>query len=164
MTGDVTEEVPGRTSSVREAVVKAGKILARRAHSEHELRSKLSAHFATDVVEGAMARLSELGLVDDAAFAEQWVSERADRKGSLVLLAELEEKGVAADVAEEAVRRCGSELPRALEIAHRQLRKVLDKPLPSQVASIRGALLRRGFEMEIVDEATRAVLPPEGWD
>ncbi len=38
------------------------------------------------------------------------------------------------------------------------------KPLAHQAASIRQMLVRRGFDGEIADEATKAVLPPEGWD
>ena len=118
-------------------------------------------------MERALARLAELKLIDDEAFARQWVEERARRKGlgPRALVAELEAKGVSAEVAGAAVEAAaGGEELRAVEWAKRQLGRVADLPVGRQAQRIRAGLLRRGFELDTAEAATRAVLPPEGWD
>ena len=142
--------------------------MARRAYSEAELRDRLSAAgYETDMVESTLERLQSLGLIDDAAFASQWVEQRADRKGlgSRRLRAELEKKGVATDVIDSIIESgAEGELTRATEIAAGHLRKVVDLPLVKQAARLQSLLARRGFSEEVVEPAVRAVLPPEGWD
>jgi len=157
---------PHENDPYREAMGKAGRILARRAHSEQELRDKLGTRLNDAVGDVVVARLQQLGLVDDAAFARQWVEERAARKGRGVLAAELEAKGIDTEVIEGILSRFPEEHEeaRARELAVKHLDKVAGKPLPRQAASILQMLLRRGFEPELAEAATQAVLPPKGWD
>ena len=62
-------------------VARAVGLLARRAHSKWELRRKLRMKgFAADAVDTAMARLVELGYLDDSSFAKGLVKRRGDRK------------------------------------------------------------------------------------
>ena len=152
----------------REAMQRAGHLLASRPRTEQELRIRLSsAGFERAVVAHVIERLIELRLVDDEAFARQWVAERALTKGRAgdALIAELIEKGIERTVAEEAVSHAGiDELVQASELAARFLSKVAHKPLPKQAEALLGRLLRRGFSHEIARDAVRSVLPPEGWD
>ncbi|HWC13376.1 MAG TPA: regulatory protein RecX [Actinomycetota bacterium] len=152
----------------REAMQRAGHLLASRPRTEHELRVRLSmAGFEELVVDRAVERLIELRLIDDAAFAQQWVSERALGRGRAgeALVAELIEKGIEREAAEEAVAAAGiDEVAQAAEVAARFVSKVGDKPLERQAEALLGRLLRRGFSHEIAHDAVRAVLPPEGWD
>lgn len=144
-------------------MTEAGKILTRRAHSAHEMRTKLSGD--AHVVEAVVGRLIELRLVDDAAFARTWIEERSDRRGRDVLILELAAKGVAREVAQQAWDEVGpDELARAAEIAARHLRKVSRKSLAQQASAIHALLLRRGFSSEIAEQAAKHLLPPEGWD
>jgi regulatory protein len=153
---------------LRKAMERAGRWLALRPRTESEMRDRLlQGGFDEGTVESAVARLVQLRLIDDESFARQWVEERARRKGlgPRALVAELEAKGVAPDVAEAAVGEAGDdEEPRALEWARRQLSRVADLPLGKQAERIRKGLLRRGFDLETAESATRAVMPPEGWD
>lgn len=147
-----------------EAMAQAGRTLARRAHSEKELRSKME-----DLDEGTLddviRRLRELKLLDDRDFAQTWIEERRRKKGSLALAAELRAKGVPVEIIDEELERISAgEEPRAVDMAARHLPRVAAKPLEKQAAAIESLLLRRGFEPEIATAATRAVLPPEGWD
>lgn len=151
-------------SPFEEAMARAGKTLARRAHSEVELRAKLE-----DLDEGTLddviRRLRELKLLDDRDFARTWVEERRRKKGRLALAAELRAKGVPDEIIDEALERIAAgEEPRAVDMAARHLPRVAGKPLERQAATIQSLLLRRGFEHEVATAATRAVLPPEGWD
>jgi regulatory protein len=153
---------------LRKAMERAGRWLALRPRTESEMRDRLlQGGFEQDTVEHALERLTELRLIDDGAFARQWVEERARRKGlgPRALVAELEAKGVDPEVAGAAVAEAAdNEERRAVEWAQRQLRRVADLPLSRQAQRIRQGLLRRGFEPEMAEAAIRAVMPPEGWD
>ena len=83
-------------------VLDAGlRFLEARQRSVAEVRSRLvTAGYRTDLVEGAIARLLELGILDDAAFAAAWVAsrDRAHPRGARALRSELIQKGLAAEV------------------------------------------------------------------
>jgi len=84
----------------------AARSLEARPRSSDEVRRRLrDAGYRADLVEGALDRLTELGYLDDAAFARAWVESR-DRtrpRGARVLRDELRRKGVAATDAEAAL-------------------------------------------------------------
>jgi regulatory protein len=150
----------------RKAMEKAGRVLARRPHSRSELALKLRASgIEPEAVDRAMIRLEELGLIDDLVFARQWVEERGRRRGAGLLRAELARKGVPREVADQALADVGlDEDSAALALAAGWLRRVVNRPLAEQAQRIRQMLVRRGYSHEVAEEATRAVLPPEGWD
>jgi regulatory protein len=152
----------------REAMQRAGHLLASRPRTEHEIRIRLTAAGFEDLtVERTVARLIELRLLDDAAFARQWIAERALAKGKAgqALMAELAEKGIGRALAEAALAEAGiDEVAQATELAARFLPKVGHKPLDRQAEALMGRLLRRGFSHEVAADAVRAVLPPAGWD
>jgi len=154
--------------SLREAMEAAGKHLSSRARSEREVRDKLSgAGYEPAVIEQAVVRLTELGLVDDLAFARTWIEERAERRslGPRALRAELASKGISSEVATEALAASGlDEIELATEAAAKHLRKVARYPLAEQYGRLIQALLRRGFSSEAAGAGARSVLPPEGWD
>jgi regulatory protein len=150
------------------AIERAGKLLARGPRTEHQLRQRLEgAGIEPAVVERALTRLRDLGLVDDLAYARRWIEERTLRtgRGAEALLAELEAKGVDRDTAEKAMGEVGlDEAALARNWAIRLLNKVQDRPLAEQGARLRTMLLRRGFSEEAARAGALAVLPPEGWD
>ncbi|HVF53763.1 MAG TPA: regulatory protein RecX [Actinomycetota bacterium] len=154
------------------ALEKAGRLLSVRPRTEHELRIKLTVFGAeADVIEATIARLHELRLIDDVAFARQWVEERRGRKSrsTAALIAELGSKGIDRATAEEALswaeRHEGpDDLTVATELASGRASRWSHLPVQEQGVKIYALLLRRGFEADIAKEATRAVLPPEGWD
>lgn len=154
--------------SYRDAMQRAGHLLASRPRTEHELRVRLGvAGYDEDVVDRTIARLVELRLLNDHDFAAQWVAERAVSKGRSgdALISELVEKGVDRATAEAAVADAGiDEHIQATELAGRFLSKVSHKPLEKQAEAILGRLLRRGFSHDVARDAVRSVLPPEGWD
>ncbi|MFN2588719.1 MAG: regulatory protein RecX [Actinomycetota bacterium] len=180
--GSVQEAMPGLArgtapdaSSValldgarREAMGRAGRLLAARPRTEKELAEKLSdAGFDADLVAAAIDRLRTLGLLDDEDFAMQWIEERSARKklSRRALLHELCARGVASDVAEAALVKAGvDEETQAVELAARYVRRVAARPLAEQFARIRQMLARRGYGYDVAEAAARAVLPPEGWD
>ncbi len=71
-------------------------LLARREHSEIELKRKLKRRFGNEcAVDDQVARLAEEGLQSDARFAESFLSQRsASGYGPARLKAELRERGL----------------------------------------------------------------------
>ncbi len=75
----------------------AARFLEVRARSVAEVRRRLtSAGYQADLVEGAITRLLDLGLLDDEAFARAWVEsrDRARPRGERAIRQELGLKGV----------------------------------------------------------------------
>jgi regulatory protein len=84
----------------------AARFLEARPRSSDEVRRRLrDAGYRADLVDGALERLTELGYLDDAAFARAWVEsrDRARPRGARALRAELRRMGVPAADAEAAL-------------------------------------------------------------
>lgn len=72
------------------------RVLARQSYTVSELRRKLTLReVPEETAEELLARLQELGLVDDAKYAEQYVASRRASRGRLALSQELRRKGIA---------------------------------------------------------------------
>ena len=103
----------------------AARFLEARSRSVHEVRRRLGgAGYQTELVEGAISRMTELGMLDDEAFARTWVEsrDRARPRGERAIREELRLKGIdrdddrvvlgeRRDRAVAAVDGDGSELP-----------------------------------------------------
>ena len=146
----------GRTSAFDGAL----RYLARRAHSRAELWRKLVRRgYAEDEVEDALARLVDLGYLDDAGFAGGHVRRRSARLGPLALSAELAARGVDREVARQAVDSLSREaqLSAALRLVARQAGRNRPAGYKELLDSAGAKLLRRGFSAAIAREACRAV-------
>jgi regulatory protein len=79
------------------------RLLARREHSELELRHKLKGrNFAGNIVDTVIMQLVDEGLLSDHRFAEVYIRGRFERGyGPLRIRAELRERGVSGDSAEQ---------------------------------------------------------------
>ena len=153
---------------LKDAMERAGRLLSVRARTEHEIRDRLdTGGFEAPVIEQTVARLDELGLLDDLDFAREWIRDRSARKslGPRALKSELALKGVGRDVIDEALVAEGlDEEALAVDAASRWARKVARFPLREQAHKLKQMLLRKGFSPEAAEAGARAVLPPEGWD
>lgn len=153
-------------------------VLSRQAYTVAELRKKLARRRVPEELgEELLARLGELGLVDDRSFAEQYVSARREVRGRLALRAELRRKGVAEDIVEARVLGLGD--GQQLSAAVGLLRKHAWRYQPAQgeedasatdeyearnelrraEAKARSFLARRGFSPDVVAAAVEQV----GW-
>jgi regulatory protein len=84
----------------------AARFLEARARSIAEVRRRLrSAGYQAELIEGAISRLKELGMLDDATFARAWVEsrDRARPRGERALRQELSLKGVDRAVLDEVL-------------------------------------------------------------
>jgi regulatory protein len=82
------------------------RFLEARARSESEVRRRLGqAGYRSELVDGAIIRLVELGVLDDEAFARAWVEsrDRARPRGERALRRELSLKGVDRSVLDEVL-------------------------------------------------------------
>ena len=82
------------------------RFLEARARSESEVRRRLGqAGYRSELVDGAITRLVELGVLDDEAFARAWVEsrDRARPRGERALRRELSLKGVDRAVLDEVL-------------------------------------------------------------
>lgn len=126
------------------------RLLTDRARSRSELEKKLiSRGFETEIITRALDRLQEIGLIDDADFANQWVHSRHtySGKGKKALAVELRLKGVDQDIASEALSQIDSadERERAAELVRRKLR---NKPVEDRDKVMRrlvAMLARKGY-------------------
>jgi regulatory protein len=146
-----------QAEQVDRAVHAALRSLEARPRSSDEIRERLRRKaFAPAVIEAAIERLSELSLIDDAAFARFWVENRqASRpRGVAALRAELQRKGIDRAVADAVLRDqrlVGDETVQALALARAALRKYAS--LPDRATFERrmaGYLQRRGFSFETI--------------
>ena len=79
----------------------AVRFLEARSRSVAEVRRRLTtAGYRTELVEAAIERLLELGMLDDEAFARLWVEsrDRARPRGERALMVELRQKGIDAKI------------------------------------------------------------------
>jgi regulatory protein len=126
--------------------------LSFRPRSRHELAVYLDKR---DVPEGirddVLARLSELGLLDDPAFAEWWVRNRTQHqpRGALALRSELAVRGVAEHVIANAVADIDEEAM-AVELAVSRAARYADLPRALFDRRLGGYLQRRGFRYDVV--------------
>lgn len=121
--------------------------LARRAYEENEVAS-------------AMARLIEMGYLDDAEFARGLVRRRSATRGSLAVSAELAAKGIDRQGVAEALAEleARSQLESAIALAERMYPQGAEIGFREMLDQVGVKLLRRGFPAGIVRAACRAVL------
>ncbi len=135
--------------------------LAGRSHSRLELARKLARKgFEAGEVEAALGRLTELGYLDDQAFATALVRRRSASRGPAALAAELASKGIGRDGVQAALADLDSETQ--LEAATRLAERLYGSKRPAgyqeMLDRIGAKLVRRGYSPSVAREACRAVL------
>ena len=161
--------------------------LETRARSVAETRRRLTdAGYRPELVEAAIDRLLALGILDDDAFARQWVEsrDRARPRGEMALKRELWQRGIAQPVIEavlderrtgtvedgpgassqaaadpEAVAPDEAAAMRLLERRRRDLERVADPR--KRRARAYALLARNGFDSEISGRLSAALVAPD---
>ena len=137
--------------------------LTTRAHTRHELDKALQAkNVPQSVKKAVLDRMEEVGLVDDATFAVDWVASRQQRRhlSRRALKRELEVKGVERgdiDMALEYVDR-DAELASARELVERKRAAMSALPRDVQQRRLAGLLSRRGFDSAVITRVLSDVL------
>ena len=121
-----------------------------------------------DVAKQVLDRFTEVGLIDDAAFAEAWVRSRQTRRGLAprALARELRDKGVAEPIVAEAIATVdGDDVEStARTLARRKARASVGLPAKVRVRRLAGMLARKGYPSDIALRAVRDVLAEEQLD
>ena len=151
----------GSATETTDPLARAVGLLARRSHSQWELRRKLRQKgHAPEAIEAAMGRLAELGYLNDQAFASELVRRRGSLRGPRALSAELAARGVDRAQADAAVAEfdAESQLDAATRLVERLYARTPGIGYRQMLDSIGTKLLRRGFSTTIVRTACRSVL------
>ncbi len=161
-----TSEKPAEPKREERARDVCLRLLTVRARTRSELEAQLTKRgYPDDVGARVLDRLVEVGLLDDVAFAEEWVrSRRANSgKGKRALATELRTKGVDPDVIAETLDGvdAGEWRVQAEELVAAKLRR--DK-LDDEVKVTRrlvGMLARRGYSQGMAFDVVRTQLAQE---
>ena len=144
------------------------RLLTARARTRAELEGQLAKRgYPYDVSKRVLDRLTQVGLIDDADFAEQWVrSRRANAgKGKRALAAELRTKGVDNDVIMAALDGidAGAERQRAEKLVRDRLRreKLGDDDDAKVARRLVGMLARRGYSQTMAFDVVEDELANE---
>ena len=138
-----------------QAYERALKLLSTRPRSEAEVRRKLREHKVVEAtIEAVMAHLRRAGLVDDNAFANYWVENRATfrPRSQRLLKAELKLKGVTGEALDQAVAGTDDAVA-AYALAEKRCRaaKLAVLPYPEFRRKLGDYLARRGFDFDVIE-------------
>lgn len=121
-----------------------------------------------DVIAVVLDRFADVGLIDDAAFAEAWVESRHHGRGLArrALAAELRQRGVAVDDVRTAVAAIGpdDELASARRLVARRLAATRGRPRQARIRQLAGVLARKGYPAGLAFQVVREALESERGD
>ncbi len=134
-------------------------LLARREHGRVELSRKLRQRGATpELIDAALDRLTEEGLLSESRYLESFVSYRArSGYGPVRIREELSQRGLARADIEQALRECGIDWREQLEEVWR--RKFGEQPNDARERAQQGRFLAyRGYSMDMIGKLLRGTL------
>lgn len=146
-------------ADVRRARERAYYLLSYRDHSERELYDKLRRTVPEEVAAQTVAKMLELGLLDDRRYAEKLaeyylVQKRWSYRKSLF---EMKRRGIGEEIAAEALDACGVPASEQLrQLLDRKYGRLLGDPAGNRKAA--NALARLGFSYDEIRSAIRAYL------
>jgi regulatory protein len=160
---ELSREEQARDPRAREELARSLclRLLTAKARTRAELAGQLAKRgYPDDVSARVLDRLTDVGLIDDTDFAEQWVRSRRVNagKGKRALAAELRTKGVDNEVITAVLADidAGAERQRAEQLVRDKLRRErLDGDDTKVMRRLVGMLARRGYHQSMaLDVAT----------
>ena len=134
-----------------------------RAELEAVLRKK---GVDDDVAAEVLGRFAEVGMIDDALFAQMWVTSRHRGRGlaGRALSQELRRKGVDDASIADAVATLDpeQETARARALVERKLRTTAGLPTDARVRRLAGMLARKGYPAGLAFRVVKEALAAEG--
>lgn len=119
-----------------------------------------------DVAEGVLGRFTDVGLIDDAAFAKAWVESRHYSRGlaGRALKAELRRQGIDDGQAREAVAGLDpdAEVATARQLVERKLAGTKGQPPQARARRLAGMLARKGYPPGLAYRVIREAMEAEG--
>jgi len=146
--------------------LRAVRLLARRPHSEKELRSKLyQKKYEKEMINDVIEELKEKELIDDYKFAQIFTEEKMRLKlwGEKKIKGELIKKGISRELISQVVEEKfpeGNKLNDAIILAEKKIKTLLHKNLEKRKLAERiyAYLSSRGYDYETSREAVEKVL------
>ena len=137
--------------------------LTGRARTRSELATKLSARNVPDDIAGRLLdRFEEVGLVDDAAFAREWVEQRQSGRGLArrALAMELRRKGIDDETAREVLDEIepDAEVEAARALVRAKLRSVRSLDRDTAIRRLVGMLARKGHSAGVAFQVVKEEL------
>jgi regulatory protein len=135
--------------------------LNRRALSTSQLRRKLREKEHDPIaIDQAIARLEELGAIDDEAFGQSLIDETLRRKpaGPRLLRQKLMQKGLDRKLIDRLVGALEPDGDGAVELARKKMRTMNDIDPQKQKQRLWGLLARRGFDSDTIEQAVREAM------
>lgn len=121
-----------------------------------------------EAAEEVLSRFEDVGLIDDAAFADAWVESRHHGRGLArrALVRELRTKGVDPVVIDEAVGQLDPEQEEetARELVARKLRSTQGLDRDKRLRRLAGMLARKGYGEGMALRVVRQAIKAEGED
>ncbi|MGC5364759.1 recombination regulator RecX [Streptomyces sp. DT24] len=121
-----------------------------------------------EAAEHVLSRFEDVGLINDAAFADAWVESRHHGRGLArrALARELRTKGVDSMVIDEAVGQLDAEQEEvtARELVARKLRSTRGLDRDKRLRRLAGMLARKGYGEGLALRVVRQALKEEGED
>lgn len=141
-------------SELGQVRLKAMDLLARREHSQIELKRKLrQREFEPDLIEQALSQLAEEGLQSDARFAEAYAMMRANRGyGARRIELELQERGISDSLRDIALEAIDDWAERAQQARIKKFGPAVPTDAASKAKQLR-FLQYRGFEGDALKAA-----------
>jgi len=143
------------------------RLLTNRARTRAELETALAARNIPDAAaQRVLDRLSRVGLVDDAAFATDFVNSRVAERGlaGRELARQLRAKGVDNSIIDSALTEVDpdSEYRTARTLAERKLRSMSRLEPAVQTRRLAGLLARKGYSPALAFRVVREVVQSNG--
>ncbi|MGH3164912.1 MAG: regulatory protein RecX [Trebonia sp.] len=121
---------------------------------------------ADDVADAVLGRFTEVGLIDDGAFARAWVESRHYSRGlaGRALSAELRRRGVEDEEIREAVATLDpdAEVETARRLVQQKLASTRGQPAQTRTRKLAGMLARKGYSAGLAFRVIREALEAEG--
>jgi regulatory protein len=143
------------------------RLLATAPRTRAQLAQALRRHGVPDEAAGAvLARYTDVGLIDDAAFARAWVESRHYSRGlsRRSLSAELRRQGIETEEIREAVDTLDpeQEVATARCLVEQKMAATRGQPAEARVRRAAGTLARKGYPPGLVFRLIKEVLEQEG--
>jgi regulatory protein len=153
-----TDEAPADPEQAARAICL--RLLTGQPRTRSELAAALAKRgIPDDAAATVLDRFSEVGLIDDAAFAEAWVNSRHRGRGlaSRALQLELHRRGVAADTVREALETLDDETQEqtARVLVRRRLSGTANLAPEARVRRLLGVLARKGYPAGLAARVVR---------
>jgi regulatory protein len=164
-------ERPPSGPSASDPEARARQICLRLLTAAPRTRAELAAALSRrgvpdDAAEAVLGRFTDVGLIDDAAFARAWVESRHYSRGlsRRSLSAELRRHGVEAEEIRDAVSTLDpeQEVATARRLVEQKLAGTRGQPPEARIRRAAGTLARKGYPPGLVFRLIKEVLEQEG--